>query len=119
MVLLSTFYQGMQVPRFHNYISNRNCKQCCRSCQGLVDVLDLFDPIPLLLQVSVLSVTCNQCCGAATFWAAPAPEVRGPGADSGSDQIGSAPGKKRKLQAALAPAPCMHSPYTKISYFEL
>ena len=33
------------------------------------------------------------------FWAVPAPEVRGPGADfgSGSDQIGSAPtpGKKR------------------------
>ena len=30
------------------------------------------------------------------FWAAPspAPEVQGPGADSGSDQIGSAPGKK-------------------------
>ena len=25
------------------------------------------------------------------YWADPAPEVRGPGADSGSDQIGSAP----------------------------
>ena len=37
------------------------------------------------------------------IWAAPA--VRGPGADSGSDQIGSAqaPGKKRRLQAASAP----------------
>ena len=35
------------------------------------------------------------------FWAAPAPEVRGPGADSGSDRIGSAPapaqGKNRRL----------------------
>ena len=29
------------------------------------------------------------------FWAPPAPEVRGPRADSGSDQIGSAPGKKK------------------------
>ena len=48
------------------------------------------------------------------FWAAPAPEVRGPGANSGSDQIGSAPatGKKRRFQTA--PAPC-----TKISHFEL
>ena len=48
------------------------------------------------------------------FWAAPAPEVRGPGADYGSDQIGSAPaqGKKRRLQAALAP-------YTNIFHFEL
>ena len=48
------------------------------------------------------------------FWAAPVPEVQGPGADSGSDQIGSAPapGKKRRLQAALAP-------YTKSFHFEL
>ena len=36
------------------------------------------------------------------YWAAPAPEVRGPGADSGSDQIGSAP-----------------APYTNIYHFEL
>ena len=43
-----------------------------------------------------------------------APEVRGPGADSGSEQFGSAPspGKKRRLQAA--PAPC-----TNIFDFEL
>ena len=43
-----------------------------------------------------------------------APEVRGPGADSGSEQFGSAPspGKKRRLQAA--PAPC-----TNIFNFEL
>ena len=50
------------------------------------------------------------------FWAAPAPEVRGPGADSGfgSDQIGSAPapGKKRRIQAATAP-------YTNSFHFEL
>ena len=48
------------------------------------------------------------------FWAAPALEVRGPGADSGSDQIGSAPapGKKRRLQVAPAP-------YTNIFHFEL
>ena len=52
------------------------------------------------------------------FWAAPAPEVRGPGADSGSDQLGSAPDpapvpcKNRWLQAAPAP-------YTKISNFML
>ena len=30
------------------------------------------------------------------FWAAPAPEVRGPEADSGSDQIGSAPAPGKK-----------------------
>ena len=40
--------------------------------------------------------------------------VRGPGADSGFDQLGSAqaPGKKRRLQAAPAP-------FTKIFYFKL
>ena len=32
-----------------------------------------------------------QCSEAATFLGGPAPEVQGPGADSGSDQIGSAP----------------------------
>ena len=34
------------------------------------------------------------------FLATPGPEVRGPGADSGSDQIGSAPapGKNRRLR---------------------
>ena len=39
------------------------------------------------------------------FWASPTPEVKGPGADFGSDQIGSAPapGKKRGLQAAPTP----------------
>ena len=48
------------------------------------------------------------------FWAAPAPGCQGPGADSGSDLLGSAPapGKKRRLQAAPAP-------YTKIFHFEL
>ena len=48
------------------------------------------------------------------FWAAPAPEILGPGADSGSDLIGSAPvtGKKRRFQAAPAP-------YTYIFHFEL
>ena len=48
------------------------------------------------------------------FWAAPAPGGQGPGADSGSDLLGSAPAhcKKRRLQAALAP-------YTKIYPFEL
>ena len=50
------------------------------------------------------------------FWAAPAPAPgrQGPGADSGSDLLGSAPapGKKRRLQAAPAP-------YTKIFHFEL
>ena len=30
------------------------------------------------------------------FWVAPAPEVRGPGADSGSDQLGLAPAPGRK-----------------------
>ena len=35
-------------------------------------------------------------------WAAPAPEVRGPGADSGSDLIGSSP-----------------APYAKMCHFEL
>ena len=38
------------------------------------------------------------------FWAAPAPDGQGPGADSGSDLLGSAP----------APAP-----YTKIFHFKL
>ena len=42
-----------------------------------------------------------QCSEAATFLGGPAPEVQGPGADSGSDQIGSAP-----------------APYTKICHFE-
>ena len=52
------------------------------------------------------------------FWPAPAlapaPDGQGPGADSGSDLLGSAPapGKIRRLQAAPAP-------YTKICYFEL
>ena len=48
------------------------------------------------------------------FWAAPAPGGQGPGADSGSDQLGSAPapGKKRRLQVAPAP-------YTKIFHFNL
>ena len=50
------------------------------------------------------------------FWAAPAPAPggQGPGADSGSDLLGSAlaPGKKRRLKAAPAP-------YTKIFNFEL
>ena len=48
------------------------------------------------------------------FWAAPVPDGRGPGADSGSDLLGSAPapGKKRRLQAAPAP-------YTKIFQFKL
>ena len=34
------------------------------------------------------------------FWAAPAPDGQGPGADSGSDLLGSAPapGKKRRLR---------------------
>ena len=44
------------------------------------------------------------------FWAASAPEVRGPGANYGSDQIGSAPAPGKK-KAALAP-------YTKIGNFE-
>ena len=35
------------------------------------------------------------------FWVAPAPEVRGPGADSGSDQTGSAPAPKKKASPAL------------------
>ena len=39
---------------------------------------------------SNISCTLSQCCGAATFWAALAPEVQGPRANSGSDQIGSA-----------------------------
>ena len=44
------------------------------------------------------------------FWAAPALEVRGPGAHSSSNQIGLAPApvKKRRFQAAPAP-------YTKVS----
>ena len=36
------------------------------------------------------------------FWAAPAPDGQGPGADSGSDLLGSAP-----------------APYTKIFHFKL
>ena len=44
------------------------------------------------------------------FLAAPAPDVRGPGADSGSDQIGSAPAPGKKK---AAPAP-----YTNIFHFE-
>ena len=35
------------------------------------------------------------------FWAAPAPEVRSPGGDSSSDQIGSAPAQAKKV----APVP--------------
>ena len=52
------------------------------------------------------------------FWAAPAPDGQGPGADSGSDLLGSAsaPGKKRRLQAAPAPSP---APYTNIFHFKL
>ena len=45
------------------------------------------------------------------FWMAPAPEVRGSGADSGSNQIGSAPGNKRRLHVAVAP-------YANIFHFE-
>ena len=54
------------------------------------------------------------------FWAAPAPasEAQGPGADSGSDRIVSAPApapdKKGRLQAAPTPAPD-----TKICNFKL
>ena len=41
------------------------------------------------------------------FWAAPNPDVRGPGADSGSRlrMVAPAPGKKMRLQAAPAPDP--------------
>ena len=46
----------------------------------------------------------------ALFGAAPALEVRGPGADSGSDQSGSSPAPGKKA----APAP-----YTNIFHFEL
>ena len=66
--------------------------------------------VPALLSVSVSSVATTSVAEPLLFWAASAPEVRGPGA--GSDQIGSAPvpGKKRRLQAAP-------SPYAKISHF--
>ena len=47
-------------------------------------------------QISVLFVN-SSVAEPPLFWAAPAPEVRGPGADSGSEQIVSAPalGKKK------------------------
>ena len=45
------------------------------------------------------------------FWVASAPDVRDSGADSGSDEIGSAPAPGKKM---AAPAP-----YTKICHFEL
>ena len=67
---------------------------------------------PALGRMFILYAVSSSVTEPPLFWAAP--EVQGPGADSGSNQIGSAlaPGKKRRLQAA--PAPC-----TKIFYFEL
>ena len=52
------------------------------------------------------------------FWAAPAPEVQGPGAHSGSNQIGLAPApvKRRRLQAALAPQHWSYFSEQEISY---
>ena len=49
--------------------------------------------VPALLSVSVSSVATTSVAEPLFFWAASAPEVRGPGTDSGSDQIGSAPVK--------------------------
>ena len=48
-------------------------------------------------RVPVQATTTTSVVEAPLFWAAraKAPEVRGPGADSGSDQIGSAPGNKK------------------------
>ena len=65
----------------------------------LLCVVRLIGPIYVLNSIAELPL----------FWAAP--EVQGPGADSVSDQIGSAPapapGKKGRLPLAptLAPAP--------------
>ena len=44
------------------------------------------------------------------FWVAPAPDGQGPRADSSSDLLGSAPGKKKKV----APAP-----YSKNFHYKL
>ena len=56
--------------------------------------------------VNILGIV-NSVAEPPLFWAAPAPDGQGPGADSGSDLLGSAsaPGKKRRLQAAPALAP--------------
>ena len=69
---------------------------------------------PALGRMYILYAVSSSVTEPPLFWAAPALEVLDPGANSGSNQIGSAPapGKKRRLQSA--PAPC-----TKIFYFEL
>ena len=61
---------------------------------------------------SVPSINKTSVAEPPLFWATPAPDDQGPGADYGSDLLGSAPapGKKRRLQAA---------PYTKIFHFKL
>ena len=58
---------------------------------------------PLQANGLVLNIV-KQCCRAATFWMAPAPDGQVPGADSGSGSnlLGSAaPGKKRWLRLQL------------------
>ena len=54
-----------------------------------------FSKVPIMLSVAEPPL----------FWAAPAPGGQGPGADSGSDLLGSAPapapGKKRRLRLRL------------------
>ena len=67
----------------------------------LLCVVRLIGPIYVLNSIAELPL----------FWAAP--EVQGPGADSVSDQIGSAPapapapGKKGRLPSAPTPAPAL------------
>ena len=67
-------------------------------------------PSTVAIQYTVYRYSITSVAEPSLFRAAPAPEVRGPGADSGFDQIGSAlaPGKKAVL-----------APYTNIFHFEL
>ena len=54
-------------------------------------------PVSSLVYSWKLIFICSSVAEPPLFWAAPAPDGQGPGADSGSDLLGSAPGKKRQL----------------------
>ena len=66
----------------------------------------------LLLLLVVLVLVIISVAEPPLIWAALAPGGQGPGANCGSDLLGSALGKKRQLQGAPAP-------FTKIFHFEL
>ena len=104
---------------WHSYNSGSDGSQCSPG-SGRLPSERVLHNFPV---TGCCDLTDFLCCALGTrrsvaepplFWAAPAPDGQGPGADS--DLLGSAPapGKKRRLQAALAPAS-----YTKIFHFKL